>query len=130
MNVCSWVAQRVTLVDGTEVDSDSEMWRAECEARHILKKPFAPVRPTDETRRTVLEKIGQRRGPEALAAVQACMDAVEPAYVLSLPNKAQRNTYLGMVRNYVGENAADHLKNRATALHRERSASNCAAPSQ
>lgn len=121
MNVCSWTPQLVTLVDGRSVPSDSEEWRLECECRHVLAKPYAE-------RLEVLTNIGQRRGPDALASLQAAMDAVEPAYVLSLPNQAQRRGYLATISNYLGENAASHLKNRAMDLHNARKASNCAAP--
>lgn len=36
MNVCTHKPGTVTLVDGTTVASDSEAWRAECEARRVL----------------------------------------------------------------------------------------------
>lgn len=47
-NVCKWIAPMVTLVDGTRVPSDSEEWRFECEARHILNQP------TKEDRQRIL----------------------------------------------------------------------------
>jgi hypothetical protein len=34
----------VKLIDGTEVDSASEAWRAECEARSILMMPSKAAR--------------------------------------------------------------------------------------
>lgn len=43
-NACKWIAPMVTLVDGTRVPSDSEEWRAECEARHILNQPHIDAR--------------------------------------------------------------------------------------
>lgn len=50
----------VTLLDGREVDSASEPWRHECEARAI-----AELRPI-EARRAWLEDIERKRGkPEA-----------------------------------------------------------------
>jgi hypothetical protein len=36
VNVCTVKPGTVTLVDGTIVASDSEAWRAECEARRVL----------------------------------------------------------------------------------------------
>ena len=49
-----------TLIDGTTVDSSSEAWRHECEARAIL------ALPTLADRRAHLEAIEARRGkPEA-----------------------------------------------------------------
>lgn len=38
-NASTWQPGTVTLIDGREVPSDSEEWRAECEARHILNMP-------------------------------------------------------------------------------------------
>ena len=46
----------VTLIDGHEVDSHSESWRAECEARHVLSLPSVQMR------REYLEAIKRRRG--------------------------------------------------------------------
>lgn len=39
VNVSTWVPNIVKLHDGTEVTSDSEEWRAECEARWVIKLP-------------------------------------------------------------------------------------------
>ncbi|MNC82852.1 hypothetical protein D3C75_1365360 [compost metagenome] len=50
------------------------------------------------------------------------MDMVEPAYVLSLPNRVQRNTYVDTVGLHQGENAATHLRNRCIELHKQREA--------
>ena len=115
MNTCGWIAPMVTLVDGRTVPSDAEEWRAECEARHHLATPH-------DARKEALEKIGQRRGSDALASLLATMDDVEPAYVLTLPNKAQRNGYVDKVAHHRGENSADHLRNRVRALHEQRKA--------
>lgn len=59
VNCCSWRAPMVTLIDGTETPSDSEAWRFECEARHILNLP------NKEMRQSMLAKIGERRGVDA-----------------------------------------------------------------
>uniref|UniRef100_A0AAU6W2X5 Uncharacterized protein n=1 Tax=Pseudomonas phage Touem01 TaxID=3138548 RepID=A0AAU6W2X5_9VIRU len=126
MNACSWMPQRVTLLDGSQVDSDSEAWRAECEGRHMLTFPIAVSQGSaEETRKAALARIAQRRGPEAAVNLAAVMSACEPAHVLALPNKAQRNRYIDTVRHYLGDNAADHLKIRVVALHEARAASNC-----
>ena len=45
-----------TLIDGLEVDSWSEPWRAECEARHIL------TMPSINARRLYLADVAKRRG--------------------------------------------------------------------
>lgn len=49
----------VTLHDGREVPSDSEEWRAECEARYLLN------RPSIDERRALLAAIEKRRGKQA-----------------------------------------------------------------
>lgn len=46
----------VTLIDGTQVDSASEAWRLECEARHVL------AMPNIYTRRLYLAEVTKRRG--------------------------------------------------------------------
>ena len=46
----------VNLIDGTEVASDSEAWRHECEVRAIL------ALPTLADRRAWLEKLEAKRG--------------------------------------------------------------------
>lgn len=114
-NVCSWISEMVTLADGRRVASNSAEWRAECEARHILSK-------NHPKRIELLAVILQRRGESGHAALLATMESVEPAYVLDLPNKAQRNGYLRTVEAVQGENAASYLKNRAMALHEQRAA--------
>ena len=119
----------VTLLDGSQVRSDSEEWRFECEARHMLSFPLGLDRgATGETRKTALERIGTKRGPDARDALASKMDACEPDHVLGLPNKHQRNRYIATVQHFVGENAAEHLKNRVMALHKARAESNGSAP--
>lgn len=49
----------VTLIDGRQVDSYSEAWRAECEARHVLSIPNILAR------REYLAAISKRRGEKA-----------------------------------------------------------------
>jgi hypothetical protein len=48
-----------TLHDGTQVDSASEAWRHECEARAVMRQP------TTEARREWLAVIEQKRGKAA-----------------------------------------------------------------
>lgn len=131
MNACTWKPSLVTLADGRQVLNDSEEWRAETEARHVLAFPLALLRgDTSETRKTTMERITARRGVEAAAALQERMDAIEPAYVLSLPNKNQRNRYVDTIRHVYGENTAEYLKKRVIALHKARAESNGATPAQ
>lgn len=55
----------VTLFDGTVVDSASEAWRAECEARHLLKLPSIGER------RDYLNTVSRRRGLASRAALES-----------------------------------------------------------
>lgn len=56
-----------TLIDGTQVDSTSEAWRAECEARHVL------LMPTKLARLEYLGRVEKRRGAESRAALEAAV---------------------------------------------------------
>ena len=58
-NASSWRPTLVKLSDGREVLSDSEDYRAETEALHILNLP------TKEIRLNFLEAIEKRRGTSA-----------------------------------------------------------------
>lgn len=49
----------VTLIDGTVVPSDSEAWRAECEARGVLRLPGRM------RRNAYMHGVEQKRGTEA-----------------------------------------------------------------
>lgn len=49
----------VTLIDGRQVDSWSEEWRAECEARHVLSLP------SKERRRDYIAGCTHKRGEKA-----------------------------------------------------------------
>lgn len=60
----------VTLLDGREVDSASEEWRHECEARAV-----ADLRTLDE-RRAWLEAVEKRRGKPAADRLRATMKAL------------------------------------------------------
>lgn len=44
LNSCTWRAPMVTLADGREAPSDSEEWRAECEAKWVLDLPSKAAR--------------------------------------------------------------------------------------
>jgi hypothetical protein len=55
----------ITLIDGRQVDSASEEWRHECEARHIAGLP------NRHARRDYIERVTAKRGAEAGKALQA-----------------------------------------------------------
>ena len=57
----------VRLLDGREVDSSSEHWRHECEARAIA------ALPTLAERRAWLEQVEQRRGKESADRLRVTM---------------------------------------------------------
>lgn len=54
----------VTLIDGHQVDSASEAWRHECEARYVANLP------SREARQGYLEFVHRRRSPEAGQALE------------------------------------------------------------
>lgn len=60
----------VTLADGRQVDSGSEEWRAECEARRVLGMP------TKAHRHAYLHAVAKRRGQEARDALEAAVLAL------------------------------------------------------
>ena len=60
----------VTLIDGRQVDSYSQDWRAECEARQVLAMPDI------QARRTYLADISKRRGEVAGQALADLVRAV------------------------------------------------------
>ena len=64
-NVSSWRPTLVKLSDGREVLSDSDEWRAETEALHILELP------TKEIRLNCLDGIEKRRGTAARKELEA-----------------------------------------------------------
>lgn len=55
----NWKPKTVSLIDGKKVLSDSEGWRAECEARYVLNLPSI------DARRALLAAIEKRRGKPA-----------------------------------------------------------------
>ncbi len=64
VNVSAIAARVVTLRDGTECAKDSEAWRAECEARHVLNLP------SKQRRRAYLDMVEQRRGADSPKALE------------------------------------------------------------
>lgn len=60
----------VTLIDGREVDSASEDWRHETEARMVVD------RPTLGERRAYLEVVERRRGKAEADRLRATMNAL------------------------------------------------------
>ncbi|CAB4159789.1 hypothetical protein UFOVP726_17 [uncultured Caudovirales phage] len=69
----------VRLLDGREVDSTSEHWRHESEARAIA------ALPTLVERRAWLEQVEQRRGKESADRLRVTMKALWDAKTRSTP---------------------------------------------
>ena len=102
--------RKVTLHDGREVDSSSEEWRAECEARHILSM-------SQEKRAEFFQDVERKRGADATKALKLRCYELEPHYVLNLPNRAQRNSYVDAVERRFGPNPAEALRIKVRDLH-------------
>lgn len=66
------------LHDGTEVSSDSEAWRHECEARTVL------AMPTLTARRDYLAAVERKRGIAARERLQQTMLGIRNAKPFSL----------------------------------------------
>jgi hypothetical protein len=60
----------VTLHDGREVDSSSENWRAECEARYVLRLK------SKQQRHAYLDSVAKRRGSAARDSLESLVMAV------------------------------------------------------
>lgn len=103
----------VLLADNRLVDSCSPEWMAECEAYAILAMDIG-------RRRAHLQLLIDRRGPDAEARVRSVMATVEPAYVLSLPDREARHAYLNRLEREVGGNARANLEPRIRALWQSR----------
>lgn len=115
----AWTPSAVTTVDGRTLMSDSEDWRAYCEAMVVLKsQPHIA-----ENRLVMIEKM---RGKAGRALVQAECDRLEPAYMLSLPDKATRQAHLQKIGDARGVSARAALEVRIVALWNERKAAETA----
>ena len=70
----------VRLIDGTEVDSSSEEWRHETEAR------FIAARPTLDERRAYLYAVEVTRGKEEADRLKATMGLIWKQRQQKAPN--------------------------------------------
>jgi hypothetical protein len=108
----------VRLVDGNEVDSCSEAWRAECEARVILG--WEPIQ-----QREFFEKIDApgKRGPGSSDKIKALMRIIEPYYVLDyFATKPAREAYLDKVEKNVGYRSRQLLREEMLDIFHKRQA--------
>lgn len=81
MNACTWRPTLVTLHDGSQVMSDSEEWRHECEARTICAMPSlghrrAFLRGELDGNGKLRDGILQRRGEAAVLRLEATIKAI------------------------------------------------------
>lgn len=111
-NQCTWVAPMVTLCDGRQVPSDSEEWRAECEARYVLAIPH-------EKRAEFYQRIEARRGADAVKRLKELAYDIEPHYVMGLPSRDHRRHYASKVEHYFGQNARENLESKVRKLWEE-----------
>lgn len=101
----------VRLFDGTLVPSDSEAWRHECEVRYILNKVGAE-------RDAHLQCIADKRGRASVEQLSKALMAAEPHYILSLPNKIERNRYMERFERAYGAWPAEQVKAAVKDLHK------------
>jgi hypothetical protein len=99
----------VLLADGRLVPNDSPEWLVECEAYAILAMEIG-------RRRDFLQLLTDKRGPAAVEVIRSRMAAVEPAYVLSLPDRQSRQAYLIRTERDLGANAKTSLELRVRSL--------------
>lgn len=66
----------VTLIDGRVVDSTSEAWRHECEARTVARMP------TTQQRHEYVDVVRRARGPAAAAALRDLATRIRMTEVL------------------------------------------------
>ncbi len=112
-NACTVRPNMVTLATGEQVSSSSPAWLAECEARAVLAMPMP-------AREAFLADVERKRGAPAAGALKHRCFALEPHYVLSLPNRAQRNAYVEQVERRFGHNPAEALRLKVRELHANR----------
>lgn len=113
-NACTWVVPIETLVDGTQVSSNSEEWRAQCEAITIH-------RFTDGAKLEFFANVERKRGKPALDRLKRDMDAVEHMHILDhLKCVEARRAYLQRVESMRGANVRAMLEGRILALWKSR----------
>ena len=71
--------QFVRLIDGTEVASDSEAWRHECEARSVANMP------STQQRHEYVDAVTRKRGAEAGKALRDLATRIRLVEVLGRP---------------------------------------------
>lgn len=105
----TWQPSEVVTIDGRRVLSDSEEWRACCEAVHVLGMDPAK-------RKDWLAGIEKARGKDGAQALTLEIARVEPAYVLAMESKEVRRAYLGRTEAVYGKHERESIERRVVAL--------------
>lgn len=105
----------ITTIDGRHVSSESEEWRSVCEAVYTLGK-------SEIDRSSWLTAVGAKRGAAGRQLLEDEMFRIEPAYLLAMGSKEQRQAYLAQVANYRGDHVRKDLERRLIALWEQRKA--------
>lgn len=111
----TWQPTTVTTIDGRVVKSDSETWRSVCEAVYTLGK-------NEIDRSAWLVSVAAKRGAAGRQQLEDEMFRIEPAYLLAMGTKEQRQAYLAQVERYRGEHIRKDLERRLIALWEQRKA--------
>lgn len=108
------------LVDGRLVDSSSEEWRQECEARHAVNMP----RLAD--RQAFLADLAKKRGQAAATQMHERMHAIrvrdEAQRVAEMPRLRDRREHLERVELDRGAEARKELEAVLAAIWQDRKA--------
>jgi hypothetical protein len=117
-NASTWQPTMVELIDGRVVDTNSEEWRAECEAMTVLSFPM-------DKRQTFFEQVERHRQPAGLEKLKRAMSQVLPRYVLELPTRDARRAYLTDHEKRISKVSRERLEGAVRALWERRQASAC-----
>lgn len=109
----TWQPTTITTIDGRQALSDSEEWRACCEAVYTLNKPECD-------RSAWLADVERKRGAAGRQSLEDEMLRIEPAYLLAMGDKETRRAYLAQVERYRGEHIRKDLERRLVALWEQR----------
>lgn len=96
------------LIDGTLVDTASERWRAECEARTLLNMPL-------HQRKRVLNLVEQKRGRQAADQLRGdvmTLWVARQAAMLANMRPAEREARLRVLERDNGPAVAERIRGR------------------
>jgi len=109
------MGRQVQLIDGRLVDSASEAWRHECEARTL------PGLPTTNKRKAALQGIAGKRGPAAAAALRGTMTTLwahdQAAILRGILTEERRAAHLERCRETMGAEVGALIERIYIAAH-------------